>query len=168
MIGNMPKRKSSKSNTTTKIGPSCIGRTSDDGQCKSPRLSSSQYCFFHDPDLTEERKAAQSAGGQRNTIKVLPASTPDVKLGSAEDQSKFLEETMSQVRRGELDPKVANTLGYLFSLHIKIESNLETDRRISTLESLIKRQRQNGSFNSNAADEHEWIPPSGEKDNAKE
>ncbi len=162
----MPKRKSPKSNTITKIGLSCIGKTSDGGQCKSPRLSSSQYCFFHDPNLTEERKAAQSAGGQRNTLKVLPASTPDVKLGSAEDQSKFLEETMSQVRRGELDPKVANTLGYLFSLYIKIKSDLETERRISALESLTKRQQENGNFNADGAEERDWIPSSGEQDNA--
>jgi hypothetical protein len=130
-------------------------------------LSCSQYCFFHDPDLTEERKAAQSAGGQRNTVKILPASTPDVKLRSAEDHNKFLEETMSQVRRGELDPKVANTLGYLFSLHIKIKSDLETERRISALESLTKRQQDNGNFNPEDAEEREWIPPSGGQDDAK-
>jgi len=74
---------------------------------------------------------------------------------------------MSQVRRGELDPKVANTLGYLFSLYIKIKSDLETERRISALESLTKRQQENGNFNADDAEEREWISSPGEQDNAK-
>ena len=64
---------------------------------------------------------------------VLPSSVPDAKLQNAGDAVKLLAETINQVRRGEIDPKVANTVGYLTGLLMKGLRESETERRLAGL-----------------------------------
>jgi len=70
---------------------------------------------------------------------VLPSSAPDAKLQNADDAVKLLAETINQVRRGEIDPKVANAVGYLGGLLLKAMLATETESRIATLEAIVKR-----------------------------
>ena len=115
-------------------------------ECRARRLAGSDYCFFHDPDKEAERKAAQRAGGQKNKMAVLPSSAPDAKLRSADDAVKLLAETINQVRRGELDPKIANAVGYLAGLLMKGLRESETERRLAALESAVTNPPAASSF----------------------
>jgi hypothetical protein len=122
-------------------------------------MADSDYCFFHDPDREAERKAAQSAGGQKNRIAVLPNSTPDVKLRGAGDELKLLEDTINQVRRGEIDPKIANVIGYLCALRTKTRHEFETERRLSILEAAIKGHKASLIYEADGDDDPEWNVP---------
>jgi len=46
-------------------------------------------------------------------VEVLPADTPDHPLNNTKEVSAFLADSINQRRRGELDPRVANGMGYL-------------------------------------------------------
>jgi len=100
-------------------------------KCRSRKIAGSGFCFFHDPEEGPERKAAQRAGGLRSKLAVLPSTTPDTRLLDAHDVVKLIGETISQVRRGEVDPKVANAGGYLGGLLMKAlhESKSRSDCR---------------------------------------
>jgi len=139
----------------------CKALRAGSARCSAHRVTGSSYCYFHDPVLEEKRKAAQSAGGQRNKLTVLPSSTPDAKLQNAQDATKLLACTINQVRRGEIDPKIATTVGYLIALLMKAHDQSETERRLEALEFAIKGQDPRSGFRSISEGDQKWIPPNG-------
>ena len=73
----------------------------------------------------------------------LPADAPDVKVKDCADVVKLLSETINQVRRGEIDPRVANTVAYLSNVLLGATARREVESRIAELESLVKGRRNN-------------------------
>jgi hypothetical protein len=112
----------------------CEMTKSDGERCRSIAMESSHYCFFHNPDTQEARKAAQRRGGQANGPAVLPTEAADLTLGSGKDVSVFLAETINQVRKGRLSPKIATTVGYLTGLLMKALETTDIEKRIARLE----------------------------------
>lgn len=117
----------------------CMYASPDGKKCRARRTARSQYCFFHDPGTAAERRAAQKAGGLKNKAAVLPANTPDLPLASLQDVTRLVAETINQTRRGEIDPKVANAVGYLASILSKAIEKSVLEERISALETAVKR-----------------------------
>jgi len=91
----------------------CAYIKEDAAPCGARRLSGSRYCFFHDPKNAKKRRSASRSGGLKNRPVALPLTTPDVPLRDAQDVGRLLDRTINQVLRGEIDAKIANTVGYL-------------------------------------------------------
>jgi len=144
------------SRTSAPSVESCQGEKSDGAKCRARPVAGSSYCFFHDPEKQAERKVAQRAGGQKNKMAVLPSSVPDAKLQNADDAVKLLAETINQVRRGEVDPKVANAVGYLAGLLMKGLRESETELRLAALESAVMNPRASARYEN----EEPWTPSS--------
>jgi predicted RNA-binding protein with EMAP domain len=112
----------------------------DGGKCQVRKIAGSSYCFFHDPEKTAEREAAQRAEALKYQVAVLPpSSAPDARLLDARDVVKLIAETINHVRRGEVDPKVANSVGYLAGRLIKALHESEIEKRLAALETAVKR-----------------------------
>ena len=109
-------------------------------RCKANALSASEYCFFHDPSKAAERKAAQKSGGSVGKTAVLPPDTPDAPLGSVADVVTLLGQTINQVRRGEIEPRVANAVGYLAATLLRGLEQGDIERRLAELEAILKGQ----------------------------
>ena len=121
---------------------SCAATKGDGTACGASALPGSQFCFFHDPAKAAARRQAQSAGGLANKMATLPADAPDVKVEDGADVVKLLCQTINQVRRGEIDPRVANAVGYLANIILAAAGQRELETRIAELETLVKNRRQ--------------------------
>ncbi len=111
----------------------------DSGErCRARPLIGSRLCFFHDPDKASALKAAKQKGGRARKAATLPKETPDFEIKSADDVVALLSETISQVRRGEVDPKVANAVGYLSGIILRARDQGDIEERIVELETAIK------------------------------
>jgi hypothetical protein len=99
----------------------CAHMKADGQRCKAPAMRNSDLCFFHEPGKAQERAAARKAGGIRRAghAVVLSADTPDIELTSPAQVAGLLAETINQVRRGELDCKIAYVIGHLSELQMK-------------------------------------------------
>jgi hypothetical protein len=106
----------------------------------------SEYCFFHDPDKALERLEAQSLGGSRGKDYTLPPDTPDIAGLGPENVKELLRETISQVRRGDLSPRVATAVGYLSSIALKANELGEIDERLKGLEQAVTDRQETGVF----------------------
>ena len=51
-----------------------------------------------------------------------------------------MSETISQVRRGEIDPKVANSVGYLANIVVKALDYGDLEQRVAALEELAEKK----------------------------
>jgi hypothetical protein len=82
-------------------------------RCNSISMSGSEFCFFHNPNRKKEIREAQRKGGRQGKIATLGEEAPNVHIKSVGDLIALLSETISQVRRGDIDPRIANAVGYL-------------------------------------------------------
>ena len=115
----------------------CKANTRKGKHCKSPPQIGLQYCFFHDPVNSENRKAASSKGGKRGKMSTLPPQTPNHVIKSARDVVNLLSESVSQVRRGEIDPRIAHAVGYLSGIILKAREQSDLEERLDNLESAL-------------------------------
>ncbi len=85
-------------------------------------------------------------------MKTLDADTPDVKIENCHDTVPLLSDTINQVRKGQIDPRVANTLGYLASVLIKAVEQSDIEKRIEAIEAAVKTNRPSTSLDMTGID----------------
>ena len=113
----------------------CCHQPENGAQCRANAQTESPYCFFHDPALDAERAEARKAGGITRTRKVvLPTNLPVTTLRTASDVATLLGETINQVRRGEIDLRVSNAIGYLSGILLSAIEKGSFEARLATLE----------------------------------
>lgn len=116
----------------------CHALTANGSACQASAIDGSDYCFFHDPAKADERREAQSTGGKQNKMKVLADDVPDIAVRDCRDVVALVSETINQVRKGQIDPRVANAVGYLANVLIKAVEQGDIEQRIKELEDLVK------------------------------
>ena len=141
----------------TTIKQQCEGVKPDGSRCLAAALPDSDFCFFHDPSKAAERHEAHSAGGRQNRMKTLDPVVPDVIIKNCGDVIALLSETINHVRKGLIDPRVANSVGYLANQLVAVLGHQELDR-LERLEQMVERQsnvpefKLTGGTNGKAAD----------------
>ena len=120
----------------------------DSGQrCGSWALKDKNYCFSHDPDSLEKKILAVTKGGLTRSVKVdvpmevMPIATPG-------DVASLLASTINDVRAGNLDLRVANTVGYLAGVLIKALEVAEVDRKIEAVRAILLGRETNSKERS--------------------
>ena len=124
--------------TNSGAGGKCLGFKKAGACCRARRGEHSKFCFFHDPKQAKQRERAQRAGGLKNRPFALPSTIPDAPLRDTRDILRLVADTINQVRRGEIDPKIANSVGYLATIFIKALDRGEFEARLKALESAVK------------------------------
>jgi hypothetical protein len=88
-----------------------------------------------------ERRAARAEGGRRSRpAAALPPDTADLPLKTVGDVTVALAATVNQVRRGELDARIANAVGYLTSVLLKALQGDVLERRLEALEAVLRQR----------------------------
>jgi hypothetical protein len=116
----------------------CKATKPDGSKCEVAAQTDSEFCFFHDLSRAAERKAAQSLGGHGNRMKTLDPGVPDVKIQTSRDTVALLSDTINQVRKGIIEPRVANAVGYLTNIALKAVEQNDLEKRIVRLETLLE------------------------------
>jgi hypothetical protein len=73
-------------------------------------------------------------------MKTLDAAAPDVKVDDCGDARALLVQIINHVLKGEIDPRVANSVGFLTNLLMKAVEQDKLETRIEQLEELLKVQ----------------------------
>jgi hypothetical protein len=117
----------------------CQFRKQDGKPCGANAQSGKKFCVFHDPSKAEDGRRARREGGinRTRTAVVLPPQTPTVPLRNQLEIATFLAETINQVRRGELDARTANTLGFLANTLSRVLDQGETEDRLARIEARL-------------------------------
>jgi hypothetical protein len=115
----------------------CVSNTQDGQPCRTHARSGSEFCIFHDPEYALQRRAAQSMGGsKRSQLKVMPIPPFDIDLDDPRRIPKLLTFLANGVVRGELDAKVAYTVGYLIDCALRAHKAGELTERVEQIERL--------------------------------
>lgn len=130
----------------TKARP-CNSLKSDGTPCQAPAVAGFDQCFFHDPGLSAARAEASKAGGRTRAKALsvvdtvsLAVSTPDTQLRTVGDVANLLSDTIDQVRRGEVAPKVGSTVGYLAGILLKALEQRLLEEQVNILGQVVQGQ----------------------------
>lgn len=130
----------------TPINKTCRAIKSDQSKCQAPAPPGLEFCFFHDPSKADKRREAQAQGGRQNRMKTLEESAPDVKVKDSGDAIALISDTINQVRKGQIDPRVANSVGFLANILLKAVERDKLETRIEQLEAVLKVQTPTSDF----------------------
>src|SRR5450755_4023651 len=117
----------------------CEFRKKDGERCGANAQAGKNFCVFHDPAKAAEGQRARRAGGLRRSrpAAVLPRETPDHPLGNTTEVSAFLAKSINDVLRGALDPRVANSAGYLANILLRSLEQGPLEERLARLEASL-------------------------------
>jgi len=117
-------------------GRICRAKTKSGKSCQALAILDSNFCFAHEPRLAEKRRQWRQAGGKRSTKKALLAEAATVQ--TPEQVRDLLGRTVEAVRRGDLDARTANAVGYLCNLLLKAIRETDVVRRLDELERVVR------------------------------
>ncbi len=118
----------------------CQHTKRDGEQCKAWAMSDSDFCFTHNPEMGEERALANQRGGQVGKANPTEPLRP-IELSQPKDVVVLLQDTIRGVRAGEIDLKVANSVGYLSGHLLKAHEVAQLQARIEFLETILASNR---------------------------
>jgi len=122
----------------------CHSLRKDGRACGADAQGGKSVCIFHDPKRSADAVRARRAGGMARSqpASVLSSDTPEQTLRSLKEVSSLLSESINQVRRGEIDPRIANAVGYLSAILLKALEQGEVEERLSKVEAAMARDEQ--------------------------
>jgi hypothetical protein len=122
----------------------CVATRKDGQPCHCAALPDDPHrmCFWHSPARAGERSTAQLRGGITRQHAVGIRNAPTVHLESVEEVKSVLADVITKVRRGQLEPKAANSLGYLLMQGLKAVEMANIDRRLKALEAKANGQEK--------------------------
>jgi len=114
--------------------------------CSADAQVGKSVCIFHDPERSSDAVRARRAGGiaRSQPASVLSHDTLEQPLRCVKEVSILLGDSINRVRRGEIDPRVANTVGYLSAILLKALEQGEVEERLSKLEAAVTREKDAG------------------------
>lgn len=108
---------------------------SDGDGCRANAMRDSEFCFTHNPATEEERASAVSRGG--SSPRKVYEPLPEVKIENTNDVVNLLSTTISEVRAGKVELRVANCIGYLSGHLIKAFEISNLEERVRKLEKTL-------------------------------
>jgi hypothetical protein len=145
---------------TNKQAHYCCYKRDNGTQCKAHAQTANEYCFFHDPALQAERTAAARAGGIASTSKRASATVKPLRTPA--DVIELLSDTINQVRRGEIDPGIATSIGHVASVLLATMEGTP-EQRLAALRAVAAAQPPVEDLFSDESTNFVFVPRSGEK-----
>ena len=109
----------------------------DGEKCEAYAVKDSEFCYFHNPDISDEKKReAQSNGGKTKAL-ILKDPLPELVLTTPDHAVLLIADTISRVRAGTLDIRTANCLGFLSDKLLKAFEVSKINDRVEIIERVI-------------------------------
>jgi len=120
----------------------CQGKTIAGSSCKANAMSSSKYCFTHNPVTKDQHRAATSKGGSVSPSARDSTVLPAMSLSSVGDIAVVLADTINRVRTvskdGSMAIPVANAIGHLSGKLLEARKVADLEARLDKLEASAK------------------------------
>ena len=115
----------------------CKEIKTDGEQCQANAMSESEFCYLHNPDISDEDKRQVQTKGGANRALTLKKPLPVLPIVKPEDAVLLIADTINRVRAGTLDIRTANCLGFLSDKLLKAFETSRLNDRLEVIERVI-------------------------------
>lgn len=128
-----------------KVQKKCNFQRENGTYCNSFAMKNSDYCFQHNPAISdEEKREAKSKGGKSKVlIPVELQRKGNITLRTASDVRRFYQKLVNDVMKGELDLRIATGVSYILSGLLKAIEMTEIETKINNIENLLTEKLNN-------------------------
>jgi len=119
--------------------PRCAHTYADSSQCKRIVAGSETYCYSHDPERADERRANASKGGKRGGRGRPQAELTDIKQRLSDLADDVLEGKVAR-GRAAVAGQLLNTYIRAVSVELKVREQIELIERLEALEAAVERK----------------------------
>ena len=117
----------------------CKATTKDGKPCRCIAMGDSDYCYRHNPDISDEEKLQASAtGGAKLTKQRLErqvaTAQDDTNIRSLNGIVDLIDNNIRDVRQGNIDPRVSDAIVQSLNVLLKVYELGIQDARIRKLE----------------------------------
>lgn len=113
----------------------------DGTQCNANAMSGLDYCYTHNPDISDEEKREARKKGGSNRAVVLKAPLPVIPIKKIPDVALLIVDTIDRVRAGEMDTRIANCLFIGSDKLMRALEVSELEKRFEELENKVNKQQ---------------------------
>lgn len=115
----------------------CTHTKNNGAVCGGSAMTNSTYCFFHNPEISENKKLeARVKGGRNNPVK-NEQPLPELEVINRRAVVELLRQTISEVRAGRIDIRIANCVGFLCGQMLKACESAEEEERQAAVNTLF-------------------------------
>ena len=121
-------------------GTRCKAKNRKGEPCAAYALSGSDFCYWHDPERAEERRANSARGGYARHGRKLGATgdAGPVTLDTVADVLPILADELTAVLSLEKSVSRARAVGYLAGVVIKAFEVSELQERVAAVEAALR------------------------------
>jgi hypothetical protein len=119
----------------------CIFIKPNGDQCEANAMTQSDYCYLHNPEISQEDKQLAKVKGGKARALVVKTELPELPLKTPNDTVTLMADTISRVRAGEMDIRVANCLGFLTDKLLKAFEVSRLNDKVEFIERIILEKR---------------------------
>jgi hypothetical protein len=94
--------------------------------------------LHHDPEREADRREFRRKGGKARKRATVPSEGEDFRLESVADVVALLGKSINETRKGVIDVKVANAVGYLGTVLLRALESADLEERLARLEEMMK------------------------------
>jgi hypothetical protein len=119
------------------VNARCTAKKRSGERCRAVAVENGLCALHGDPARAVE--LGRKSGWARRRVRSpgLPEDCPSRPLRSVADVTELLGETINQVRGGRIDPRAANTLGYLATAMLKALQQGDIEARLRAIEAVL-------------------------------
>jgi hypothetical protein len=118
----------------------CIFVKENGNTCGALQMKNSEFCYFHNPAVSDERQETKRNGGKKKILVVNDTQTIPIKLDTSKQVAKFYSKLINDIYTGMIDIRLATGIGYLLNGLLKALELSEVEERISKLEKKLNTQ----------------------------
>ena len=102
-------------NITTMKQKLCTYTKRDSSRCTSFAMKGSDFCYRHNPDISDDDKLIASSKGGKKAAKpeFIETPLPEIKIEKMQDVVTLLADTINNMRSGKISQKSGTSIGYL-------------------------------------------------------
>ena len=93
----------------------CKHTKRDSTKCTSFAMKGSDFCYRHNPDISDDDKLNASSKGGKTTLQddFIQTPLPEIKIQKIQDVVTLLADTINNMRSGKISQKSGTSIGYL-------------------------------------------------------
>ena len=118
----------------------CKHKKESGEQCGGNAMTGADYCYTHNPEISQEEKRQANAKGGSNRALTISEALPVMPINEPQDAIMLIADTINRVRAGEMDIRTANCLGFLSDKLLKAFEVAKLNDKVEFLNQVIEKR----------------------------
>lgn len=117
-------------------GKQCGEILEDGKQCGAWAMHDKDFCYRHNPESRALSIEASRQGGLAREVEIETPLEP-IPVHSPRDVVTLISRTINEVREGRLDPRIANTIGFLSGHLLRAFEIAELESKVDEVKAVL-------------------------------